>query len=172
MSDISGLVPEVEPFQEKTAFMRFMGRVGQLRPITWFMLHVGTHVDPVLMRLSGGRVNVTGTDMVVILHHVGAKTGKARQTPLVYFTEGQDVILIASYGGSPSHPAWLHNIRANPEVELWVGNRGGAYRARIATAEERAVLWPKANALYPGYDGYQELAGDREIPVVICSPRN
>ncbi len=45
------------------------------------------------------------------------------------------------------------------------------FMERVATAEERAVLWPKANALYSGYDGYQERAGDREIPVVICSPR-
>ena len=80
MSDIGGLVPEVDPFQEKSGFQRFMERVGQLPPITWFIVHVGTHVDPVLMRLSGGRVNVTGTDAVVILHHVGAKTGKPRQT--------------------------------------------------------------------------------------------
>ena len=80
MSDIGGLVPEVDPFREKTAFKRFMERAGQLRPFTWFMAHAATHIDPVLMRLSGGRVNVTGTDAVVILHHVGAKTGKPRQT--------------------------------------------------------------------------------------------
>lgn len=172
MSDVRALVPEVDPFQEKTAFERFMERVGQMRPITWFVVNVGTHVDPMLMRLSGGRVNVIGMDAVVVLHHVGAKTGQARQTPLVYFTEGPDVILTASNGGAARHPAWLHNLRANPAVELWVGKRGGPYRARVANAEERAVLWAKANALFAGYDGYQKLAGDREIPVVICSPRS
>jgi len=172
MSDIGGLVPEVEPFQEKTAFKRFMERAGQLRPVSWFLVHVGTHVDPVLMRLSGGRLNLTGTDAVVVLHHVGAKTGKARQTPLLYFTDGPNVILIASAGGAPHHPAWLHNIRANPDVELRVGKQGGPYQARVATSEEKAPLWAKANALYAGYDGYQTLAGDREIPVVICSPQS
>jgi deazaflavin-dependent oxidoreductase (nitroreductase family) len=105
-------------------------------------------------------------------HHVGAKTGKARQTPLLYFTDGRNVVLIASKGGARHHPAWLHNIRANPDVELWVGKQGGPYRARVATSEEKAPLWAKANALYAGYDGYQTLAGDREIPVVICSPGN
>jgi len=172
MSNIGGLVPEVDPFQEKTAFKRFMERVGQMPPITWFMVNVATRIDPMLMRLSGGRVNVVGSDAVVILHHVGAKTGKERQTPLLYFTEGQDVILIASKGGAARHPAWLHNLRANPDVELRVGKRGGPYRARVATAEEKAILWPKANALYAGYDGYQESAGGREIPVVVCSPQN
>ncbi len=54
MQEVSSLVPEVDPLQEKTAFTGFMERVGQLRPITWFVVHVGTHVDPVLMRLTGG----------------------------------------------------------------------------------------------------------------------
>ena len=172
MSDTHSLVPEVNPFQEKSAFKRWLDKVGQLRPMTWFFAHVGTRVDPVLMRLSGGRVNVAGSNAVIILHHVGAKTGKPRQTPLLYFTEGPDVILIAGNGGAEHNPAWFHNLRANPDVELWVGKRGGLYHARVANADERALLWPKANALYAGYGGYQELAGDREIPVVICSPRS
>jgi len=172
MSTAHSLLPEVDPFQEKTVFERFKERAAQLRPITWLIAHVATHIDPMLMRLSGGRVNATGTDAVVILHHVGAKTGKPRQTPLLYFTEGPDVVLIAGNGGAARNPAWLHNLRANPDVELWVGKRGGPYRARIANPEERALLWPKANALYSGYGAYQKLAGDREIPVVICSPRN
>jgi deazaflavin-dependent oxidoreductase (nitroreductase family) len=171
MPGISALVPEVDPLQEKSAFDRLVERSAQLRPVTWFLVHVGRHVDPALMRLSGGRVNLTGTRTIVVLHHRGAKSGKARQTPLTYFTEGQDVILVASSGGLPRHPAWLHNVRANPDVELWVGRRGGSYHARVATPQERTALWPKAKALYAGYDGYQRRAGDREIPVVICSPR-
>jgi deazaflavin-dependent oxidoreductase (nitroreductase family) len=166
------LVPEVDPFQTKSALARIAERLAQFRPITWVLVHVGNKIDPILMRLSGGRVNTTGTDAVVVLHHTGAKTGKARQTPLLYFTEGRDVILIASNGGAPHHPAWLHNIRANPDVELWVGKQGGPYRARVATSEEKAPLWAKANALYVGYDGYQTLAGSREIPIIICSPRS
>jgi len=164
-------IPEVDPAGEKSAAMLRAERLAQRRPATWFLVNVGRYVDPVLMRLSGGRVNLTGTKAVVVLHHVGAKTGRARQTPLTYFTEGRDVILIASSGGAPHDPAWLHNIRAHPDVELWVGKRGGSYRARVATPEERAVLWPKAVALYAGYDGYQQRAGDREISVVVCSPR-
>ena len=165
------LVPEVDPLQEKTAFTRLVERGAQLRLVTWLLVHVGRKVDPVLMRLSGGRVNLTGTEAIVVLRHLGAKSGKVRHTPLAYFTAGEDVILVASSGGLPRHPAWLHNIRANPDVELWVGRRGGMYRARVATAQERADLWPKAITFYSGYDGYQHRAGDREIPVVICSPR-
>ena len=172
MSSTHPLVPEVDPFQEKSAFKRWLEKSGQLRPVNWFMVHVATHIDPLLMRLSGGRLNMTGMDALVVLHHVGAKTGKARQTPLLYFTDGPNVIVVASAGGAPQHPAWLHNIRANPDVELWVGKQGGPYRARVATSEEKATLWAKANALYAGYDGYQARAGDREIRVVICAPRD
>lgn len=165
-------VPDSDPFREKSALERKVERLAQKRPVTWFLVTIGNKIDPVLMRLTRGRLNTTGTDTVVVLHHTGAKSGKARQTPLVYFTEGRDVVLIASNGGSKKHPAWLYNVRANPEVELWVGKRGGPYRARVATPEERALLWPRANALYSGYDRYQELAGEREIQLVICTPRD
>jgi len=150
--------------------MRMAERLASFRPVTLFLVHVGRYIDPVLMRWTNGRVNLTGTNAVVVLHHKGAKTGTPRQTPLAYFTDGRDVILVASKGGAPRNPAWLHNVRANPGVELWVGSRGGAYRARVANASERADLWPKAISAYSGFAGYQELAPDREIPVVVCSP--
>ena len=172
VSELREWVPENDPFREKNAFQRFAERFAQKPAVTWFIVHVSNKLDPVLMRFTDGRLNTTGTDAVVVLHHVGAKTGKPRITPLVYFTEGRDVILIASNGGSKKHPAWLHNVRANPDVELWMGKRGGPYRARIANSEERERLWPKANALYSGYDHYQKLAGDREIQLVICTPRD
>jgi len=164
-------IPEVDPLQEKSGFVRLMERFAQLRHVTWFLVRVGRHIDPVLMRFTGGRVNLTATKTVLVLHHRGAKTGKARQTPLIYFTQGRDVILMASSGGAPHHPAWLHNVRAHPDVELWVGKRGGAYRAHVADAEERAALWLTARVFYSGFDRYQEFAGDREIPIVVCSPR-
>ncbi len=94
----------------------------------------------------------------------------ARETPLVYFTHGDDVILIASKGGAVEHPAWLHNLRANPEVELHVGKAGGKYRAREAEGAEREQLWSLATQLNSGYDGYKERAGSRLIPVVVCTP--
>ena len=100
----------------------------------------------------------------------GCQDGKARQTPLAYFTEGRDVFLVASNGGARHHPSWLYNIRANPDVELWVGDKGGAHTARVATPDEKGRLWPKANALYAGYAGYQAKSG-RDIQMVICSPK-
>ena len=138
--------------------------------MTWFLVNVGNRIDPVLMRATGGRVKSSLNFPTVLLTHTGAKSGEKRKTPLAYFTENEDVILIASRGGSLRHPAWYHNVRANPEVELWTRGGGGSYRAREAEGAERERLWELATSYYPGFDTYQERAGDRLIPVIVCSP--
>jgi len=93
-------------------------------------------------------------------------------TPLAYFTDGDDVVLIASRGGHRHNPAWYHNVTANPEVELWTKGGGGRYRAKQAKGKERQRLWDLANAFYPGFAKYQERAGDRIIPVIVCMPQD
>ena len=77
---------------------------------------------------------------------------------------------MASKGGHPRHPAWYHNLRANPETTVQVGSERRAVRARDATPTERERLWPMAVAAYSGYRDYQERT-DREIPLVILEPR-
>lgn len=166
----SSRVPALDPTARKGVVKRSVEKLAKRRAVTWYLIHIGGRVDPVLMRMSGGRINTTGTNAVVVLKHVGRKSGEERQTPLVYFTHGDDVILIASKGGAPEHPAWLHNLRANPEVELYVGKAGGKYRAREAEGAEREKLWGLATQLNSGYDGYKERAGSRQIPVVVCTP--
>jgi deazaflavin-dependent oxidoreductase (nitroreductase family) len=135
-------------------------------------LNVANKVDPYLMRASRGQLKMPSGAPTVLLTHTGAKSGKRRTTPLLYFTDGGNVIVIASQTGKAKHPAWFHNIRANPEVELWSGGRGGVYRAREAAGEERSELWGLATQLYPGYDDYQRRAdaANRRIPVVVCEP--
>ena len=164
-------VPSFDPLKRKTLPERVIERVAKFRPVTWSLIHIGNRVDPVLMRLSNGRLKMGIGSPTVVLHNHGAKSGKLRKTPLVYFTDGDDVVLTASNGGSDRHPAWFYNVRANPDVELWVGKRGGSYSARIASGEEKARLWPMVTRMYSGYADYQERAGDREIQMVICSPR-
>src|SRR4051812_12634732 len=124
------------------------------------------------MRATGGRVRSTLSAPTVLLTHTGAKSGRKRTTPLGYFTDGQDVILIASRGGAPHHPAWYHNVVANPEIELWTKGGGGRYRADEAEGQERQRLWDLATAFSPGFARYQERAGDRRIPVVACPPQD
>ncbi|MCW2801611.1 MAG: ddn 4 [Aeromicrobium sp.] len=166
----SSRVPDNDPTAPKGWVKRRVEKLAKRRAVTWYLINIGGRVDPILMKMSGGRINTTGTKTVVVLKHVGRKSGSVRETPLVYFTHGNDVVLIASKGGAPQHPAWLHNIRANPEVELHVGKAGGTYRAREAEGVERELLWGLATQLNSGYDGYQDRAGDRRIPVVVCTP--
>jgi deazaflavin-dependent oxidoreductase (nitroreductase family) len=107
---------------------------------------------------------------MLLLDHVGARSGTRRTTPLVYVRDGEDIVIVASKGGHPKHPAWFHNLRANPETVVQVGAERRPVRARVADPDERARLWPKAVETYSGYRGYQERT-PREIPLVILEPR-
>ncbi len=107
---------------------------------------------------------------MLLLDHVGARSGLKRTTPLVYVDDHSDVVLVASKGGHPKHTAWYHNLRANPDTSVQIGTERRAIHARVATPTERERLWPKAIATYPGYDGYQERT-QRVIPLVILERR-
>lgn len=127
----------------------------------------------IVYRVTGGRIGhrFPGAPPSLLLDHVGAKSATKRTTPLTYVRDGDNFVLVASKGGHPKHPAWFHNLRANPDVTIQVGSERKAVRARVATPEERARLWPKVVAAYSGYAGYQERT-EREIPLVILEPRS
>ena len=127
-----------------------------------------TRAHTLSYRLTRGLVgqHVPGLPPMLLLDHVGARSGKQRTTPLVYLRDGEDIVIVASKGGSRRNPAWFHNLRANPETTVQVGSRRLAVRARVASPEERARLWPKVVVAYGGYKGYQERTS-REIPLVI-----
>jgi F420H(2)-dependent quinone reductase len=137
---------------------------------------------PVLRRLMGGHAAIyratnglighrfPGSPPVLLVDHVGAKSGTKRTSPLVYARDGDNVILVASKGGYPKHPAWFHNLMANPDTQIQVGSSRRKVHARVADAEERKRLWPKVVEVYAGYDDYQRRT-EREIPLVILEPR-
>src|SRR5437868_6483561 len=83
---------------------------------------------------SGGRIGhrVPGAPPMLLLDNVGAKSGIRRTTPLVYFKDGQNLVIVASKGGNPRHPAWFHNLRVNPETTVQVGTERRAVHARVA----------------------------------------
>jgi F420H(2)-dependent quinone reductase len=107
---------------------------------------------------------------MLLLDHVGAKSGQRRTTPLVYVEDGENLVLVASKGGNPKNPAWFHNLRANPDTAVQVGSERRPVRAHVADQEERTRLWPKAIEIYSGYRDYQERT-EREIPLVVLEPR-
>jgi len=169
-----GRVPEFDPAKPRNPMQRALRWVAKTRFGSWMALNVANKVDPYLMRASRGLLKLPSGAPTVLLTHTGAKSGKQRTTPLLYFTDGPNVVLIASQTGKPKHPGWFHNLRANPDAELWAGGRGGAYSAREANGEERDRLWRLATRLYPGFDDYQQRAdaSGRRIPVVVCEPRD
>lgn len=106
---------------------------------------------------------------ICLLSHTGRKSGLVRTTPLLHLPDGERVVVVASQGGLPSHPQWYRNVLANPDVTVQVRGDVRRMRARTASAQERAALWPRLVALYADFDSYQSWT-DREIPVVICEP--
>ena len=107
---------------------------------------------------------------MLLLDHVGAKSGKKRTTPLAYLEDGRDVVIVASKGGHPRNPAWFHNLVANPDTTIQVGSKRRPVHARVAQGEERERLWERVVDLYGGYRDYQRRT-DRQIPLVVLEPR-
>ena len=106
----------------------------------------------------------------LLLEHRGRKSGKTYVSPLVYMTDGDDVIVVASMGGRDENPQLFGNLKANPDVHIELGPERRAVRAVVAGPEERARLWPKLVEAYADFDAYQSWT-DREIPVIILKPR-
>jgi deazaflavin-dependent oxidoreductase (nitroreductase family) len=118
-------------------------------------------------RTHEGRVGgyFEGAPMILI-HHVGAKSGKVRINPLVYFPEEDGAMLVvASKGGSPTNPDWYHNVLAHPRFEVEVGTDSFTVEARELDAEERERVWPRIVADRPGFGSYQHKTS-RVIPVL------
>ena len=139
---------------------------------TWLLLRGLFGLHELIYKGSGGRIGhrVPGLPPMLLLDHVGAKSGTKRTTPLVYVPDGDSMVIVASKGGHPKHPAWFHNLRANPQTEVQAGTRRIPVTARVAGDEERDRLWPKVVDAYGGYAGYQKRTG-RKIPLVILDPR-
>jgi F420H(2)-dependent quinone reductase len=146
-------------------------------------LSVADRMWPVLNRLmrgharvyraTGGRIGgrFPGLPPMLLLDHVGAKSGTSRTTPLVYMPDGDALVVVASKGGYPQHPAWFSNLRSSPDTEVQLGSKRFKVHAREANADERRRLWPKAVAYNPRWGSYQERT-ERKIPLVILQPRD
>ena len=142
----------------------YMGR-RSTRLHVWIYRHTGGRL--------GGHVPGHRGARIVLVDHVGAKSGVLRTSPMMFHEEGDVVAVVASKAGQPTHPAWFHNLMANPDTTLQIGRDVRAVRARLASEAERKRLWSKFTAFYPGYDFYVELiAGRRELPIVLLEPRD
>lgn len=131
-------------------------------------------VHTFLYQRTGGRLGHTIPGVpgkMLLLDHVGAKSGTKRTSPLLYVRDGEDLVVVASKGGFPKNPAWFHNLVANPDTTVQVGSEQRRVHARVATAQERPKLWAKAVAGYHGYEDYAARSKGREIPLIVLEPR-
>lgn len=145
---------------------------GSLHPLTRWLtrrrsfLRLITVAHVAVYRGSGGRIGARGRGLeFLLLHTVGARSGRARTTPLLYLADGDALVVVASNGGRDSHPGWHHNLLRVPAAAVTVGREGREVRARVAAPHERERLWPLLDRLYP-YDAYRAHTG-REIPIVL-----
>jgi F420H(2)-dependent quinone reductase len=145
---------------------------GQEKFGSWMIRNVG-NLQVLVYEFSGGRLwNTFLGGQVAILTTVGRKSGKRRKLPLLFIEDGDRVVMAASKGGMSKPPLWYHNVVANPEVEIQVGASKRAMVARHANADEELALWPKLEAMYPGFIEYRaRCEGVRHIPVLIFEPK-
>lgn len=131
---------------------------------------VATKLHSFVYRATNGRVGgrMAGGP-VLLLTTTGRKSGREHTVPLFYLNDGEDMAVVASNGGTASHPAWWLNLKANPEATVEVGNREVRVRAEEAGPEEKERLWPKFVEMYGSYEDYRRRT-DREIPVVFLRP--
>ncbi|MCE3551910.1 nitroreductase family deazaflavin-dependent oxidoreductase [Pseudonocardia sp. RS11V-5] len=112
---------------------------------------------------------------MILLHHVGAKSGQVRTSPLVYFEDEGRYLIVASAAGAPSHPAWYHNLKANPRISVDLGTSEGVreltVEAEELTGSERDRKWEEIKAAAPGFGDYEKKTdGIRTIPVFALNP--
>ena len=103
---------------------------------------------------------------LLLLTTTGAKSGASHTTPLVYSRDGEDLVVIASMGGAPKHPAWFLNLSANPDVTVEVGTEKFTARASVAGSHERERLYAQQAEMMPAFNEYQQKT-TRQIPVVV-----
>ncbi len=165
-------IPAIDPDRAPSKRRSLATEFALSKPGTWFYSQVAARFDPWLARATRGRLtSAMGLLPVVLLTARGARSGLERTVALVYFTDGDDVILMASSFGRPKFPAWYHNLKANPEARLEAMGRRGTYVAQEVEGAERERLYALAQKLYSGYGNYeQRTSGIRHVPVLRLTP--
>jgi deazaflavin-dependent oxidoreductase (nitroreductase family) len=161
----------VDPTAPSGRLYRAYARLfGGGRVALWVSRHVGWRVDPVLMRLSGGRLGFGLMIPTALLETHGARSGRVRRNVVIYFHDAERVTLMPAKAGAPENPAWYHNARVHPDVLFG----GQPFRAEVIEDEsERARLWALADRVFPPYAAFRDKAAraGRTIPIIQLTPR-
>jgi deazaflavin-dependent oxidoreductase (nitroreductase family) len=160
----------VDPDRPRGRLSRAYAALANTRLGRWISVHVLWRLDPLLMRVTGGRLG-SGLFLIptALLETRGAKSGEPRRNVVIYFHDGDRVTIVASKLGLAKHPAWFHNLRANPDVSFG----GIPMRATVVEDEaERARIWTLADRVFAPYATYRREAAavGRTIPIVQLAP--
>jgi deazaflavin-dependent oxidoreductase (nitroreductase family) len=142
----------------------------QTKVIKWLMTPFSRFNAWRYIQSKGSSMGTFAGRDICVASMIGAKSGKRRDVPLMYVPYRDGVILVASLGGAPRHPTWYYNLVKNPDIDVDVKGEKLTLRARRASPEEKAQVWPICCEHYPDYATYQART-DRDIPVFICEPR-
>ncbi len=160
----------VDPNRRRSAFGRAFAVFSTTRLGRFISAHFVWKVDPYLLRATRGRLGMGLVLPTALLETRGARSGALRRNAVIYFHDGDRVTIVASKAGAPKHPAWFHNLRANPDVMFG----GVAMRASMVDEEaERERLWALADRVFAPYATYRREAAtaNRTIPIVQLSER-
>lgn len=160
----------VDPERAPGPFRRVYAALANTRLGRFLSVHLVWKLDPRLMRLTRGRLGMGLVMPTALLETRGARSGELRRNVVIYFHDGERVTIVASKLGLPSHPAWFHNLRADPDVSF------GSIPMRATVVEdeaERRRLWALADRVFAPYAAYRReaAAANRTIPIVQLTPR-
>ena len=152
-------------------YSRFVNWVSATPAGSWLVKHFVSKIDPVIFKATNGRFTSTGipTLPMLTLTSVGRKSGKPRDTQLVYLEDGDDMLVVASAMGQAKHPDWRYNIEANPNVEIQLRGKVIPATAAPLTDEEKKRIWPAVKNAIPQMKTYEKRT-TRNIRVFRLSP--
>jgi deazaflavin-dependent oxidoreductase (nitroreductase family) len=160
----------VDPTRQPGVVARAYAALAAIRFSRFVSRHVSWKLDPLLLRVTRGRLATTLVFPTAVLETTGARSGARRRNAIIYFHDGDRVTIVASNAGSPRHPSWYHNLRARPDVTFG----GNPMHATVVDDEsERARLWQLADRVFPAFASYRRDAAkvNRRIPIVQLTPR-
>jgi deazaflavin-dependent oxidoreductase (nitroreductase family) len=160
-------------YDQANPIQRGLRRFAASGPGSWLFARLLDHLDRPVYRLTGGRhtfASLVSGLPVVMLTTTGKRSGRPRTVPLLGLPTSHGMAVIASNFGQQQHPAWYHNLRADPHGELAYGGRTERCKAVEAEGEERDRIWEQGLAVYPGWAQYEVRASSRRIRVLVLEP--
>jgi deazaflavin-dependent oxidoreductase (nitroreductase family) len=161
-------------WEEANAWQRAMRRFAASGSGSWLFSRTLDHLDRFTFRVTKGRhmaSSLLSALPVAMVTTTGARSGKRRTVPLLAMPTADGMAIIGSWYGNAKHPAWSHNLRANPDGEVDVEGRRWAFRAIEVDDERRERIWEQGLQTYPGFSAYAERAAPRRISVFVLEPK-